>query len=143
MSHDISRRTFLKLLGGGLAGAAAGGALVKREDILAFLDADKAAGAAGTDLGKVTTRYYKPLGKDLSLLGFGCMRLPTTFTASGREIDKELGEKMVDFAIATASIILIRPGSTTTGSPKPSSARPCRNIPATQSIWPTRCRRPS
>lgn len=36
MSHDISRRTFLKLLGGGLAGAAAGGALVKREDILAF-----------------------------------------------------------------------------------------------------------
>lgn len=98
MSHDISRRTFLKLLGGGLAGAAAGGALVKREDILAFLDADKAAGAAGTDLGKVTTRYYKPLGKDLSLLGFGCMRLPTTFTASGREIDKELGEKMVDFA---------------------------------------------
>lgn len=39
MSHDISRRTFLKLLGGGLAGAAAGGALVKREDILAFLDA--------------------------------------------------------------------------------------------------------
>ena len=26
------------------------------------------------------------------------MRLPTTFTASGREIDKELGEKMVDFA---------------------------------------------
>lgn len=98
MGHDISRRTFLKLLGGGLAGAAAGGALVKREDILAFLDADKAAGAAGTDLGKVTTRYYKPLGKDLSLLGFGCMRLPTTFTASGREIDKELGEKMVDFA---------------------------------------------
>lgn len=88
----------MKLLGGGLAGAAAGGALVKREDILAFLDADKAAGAAGTDLGKVTTRYYKPLGKDLSLLGFGCMRLPTTFTASGREIDKELGEKMVDFA---------------------------------------------
>lgn len=71
---------------------------MKREDILAFLDADKAAGAAGTDLGKVTTRYYKPLGKDLSLLGFGCMRLPTTFTASGREIDKELGEKMVDFA---------------------------------------------
>ena len=98
MSHDISRRTFLKLLGGGLAGAAAGGALVKREDILAFLDADKAAGAAGTDLGKVTTRYYKPLGKDLSLLGFGCMRLPTTFSASGRDIDKELGEKMVDFA---------------------------------------------
>ena len=49
-------------------------------------------------MGKVTTRYYKPLGKDLSLLGFGCMRLPTTFTASGREIDKELGEKMVDFA---------------------------------------------
>lgn len=98
MSHDISRRTFLKLLGGGLAGAAAGGALVKREDILAFLDADKAASAAGQDLGKVATRYYKPLGKDLSLLGFGCMRLPTTFTASGREIDKELGEKMVDFA---------------------------------------------
>ena len=72
MSHDISRRT-LKLLGGGLAGAAAGGALVKREDILAFLDADKAAGAAGTDLGKVTTRYYKPSGKTcLSLVLAAC-----------------------------------------------------------------------
>lgn len=56
MSHDMSRRTFLKLLGGGLAGAAAGGAFMKREDILAFLDADKAAGEAGQDLGKVTTR---------------------------------------------------------------------------------------
>ena len=84
MPHDISRRTFLKLLGGGVAGVVAGGAFVKREDILAFLDADKAASAAGQDLGKVATRYYKPLGKDLSLLGFGCMRLPTTFTASGR-----------------------------------------------------------
>ena len=88
MPHDMSRRTFLKLLGGGLAGAAAGGAFMKREDILAFLDADKAAGEAGQDLGKVTTRYYKPLGKNLSLLGFGCMRLPTTFSASGRKIDK-------------------------------------------------------
>ena len=58
----MSRRTFLKLLGGGLAGAAAGGAFMKREDILAFLDADKAAGEAGQDLGKVTTRDYKPLG---------------------------------------------------------------------------------
>ena len=88
----------MKLLGGGLAGVAACGAFVKREDILAFLDADKAAGEAGQDLGKVTTRYYKPLGKNLSLLGLGCMRLPMTFTASGREIDKELSEKMVDFA---------------------------------------------
>lgn len=63
MSHDMSRRTFLKFLGGGLAGVAAGGAFVKREDILAFLDADKAAGEAGTDLGKVTTRYYSPWEK--------------------------------------------------------------------------------
>lgn len=77
MPHDMSRRTFLKLLGGGLAGAAAGGAFMKREDILAFLDADKAAGEAGQDLGKVTTRYYKPLGKiclSLALAVCACRR---------------------------------------------------------------------
>lgn len=98
MSKDVSRRTFLKILGGGLAGVAAGGAVLKRHEIMAFLDADKAAADAGQDMGKVATRYYAPLGKDLSLLGFGCMRLPTKLSAGGRVIDTELGGKMIDFA---------------------------------------------
>ena len=98
MSKEVSRRTFLKILGGGLAGVAAGGAVWKRHEIMDFLDADKAAADDGQDIGKVTTRYYAPLGKELSLLGFGCMRLPTTLSASGRIIDTELAGKMVDFA---------------------------------------------
>ena len=98
MSKEVSRRTFLKILGGGLAGVAAGGAVLKRHEIMAFLDADKADADAGQDMGKVATRYYAPLGKDLSLLGFGCMRLPTRFSAQGRVIDAELGGKMIDFA---------------------------------------------
>ncbi len=95
---DLGRRKFLKLLGGGLAAAALGGAVLKREDIIAFLDADKEAARAGQVTGKVSTRYYAPLKRELSLLGFGCMRLPTRFTASGRQIDEELSRKMVDFA---------------------------------------------
>lgn len=62
MPHDMSRRTFLKLLSGGLAGAAAGGAFMKREDILAFLDADKAAGEAGQDWPIMLTAAAAILG---------------------------------------------------------------------------------
>lgn len=95
---DMRRRTFLKFLGGGLAAAVLGGAALKREDIIQFLDADEKAAQAGDDLGQVAKRYYAPLNRELSLLGFGCMRFPTKLTTSGKQIDEELSEKMVDFA---------------------------------------------
>ena len=94
MKKDVSRRTFLKILGAGAA-AAAVGAFARREEIIAFLDKDKAAEEAGETMGRVATHHYAPLGRDLSMLGFGCMRLPQKADGS---IDEELAEKMVDFA---------------------------------------------
>lgn len=52
MPHDMSRRTFLKLLGGGLAGAAAGGAFMKREDILLFSMPIRLPGKPGRTWGR-------------------------------------------------------------------------------------------
>lgn len=97
MQNGINRRSFLKALGG-LAGVAAAGAFLNREEILSFLDRDKAAEEAGETMGQVTRRYFAPLGQELPMLGFGCMRFPTKFSTSGREIDAELSEKMIDFA---------------------------------------------
>lgn len=46
-------------------------------------------------IAKVTTRKYK--GLDISLLGFGCMRFPTT--SWKKEIDETLTAKMIDYAM--------------------------------------------
>ena len=97
MRSEFNRRNFLKALGG-LTGMAAVGAFLNRDEILSFLDRDKAAEEAGEAMGQVTRRYFAPLGQELPLLGFGCMRFPTKSSTSGREIDAELSEKMIDFA---------------------------------------------
>lgn len=95
MSTGMSRRTALKVIGSGILGLAGLGALTKREDIIRWLDADKAAMEAGeTTVGTVSTRFYAPLQRELSVLGFGCMRFPK----KGGEIDYELTERMVDYA---------------------------------------------
>lgn len=95
MAKKIDRRTALKVLGAGVLGVAGlTGFLTKRSDIISFLDADKdKADASGTT--PVDTRLYKASGKQLSLLGFGAMRLPTKIT---KEIDTEVAEKMIDYA---------------------------------------------
>ncbi|ULQ59186.1 aldo/keto reductase [Brucepastera parasyntrophica] len=43
-------------------------------------------------------RHFKSIKEDLSLLGFGCMRLPVT-DKSGQDIDRAAAEKMIDRAI--------------------------------------------
>jgi len=91
----MDRRTAIKVIGGSVLGIAGLGALATREDIIRWLDADKAAMESGeTKAGKVSTRFYKPLERELSVLGFGCMRFPM----KNGEIDYELTDKMVDYA---------------------------------------------
>ena len=95
MGGSMNRRTAIKVIGGSILGLAGLGALAKREDIIRWLDADKAAMEAGeTTAGIVSKRMYPALGRELSVLGFGCMRFPT----KDGEIDYELTDKMVDYA---------------------------------------------
>ena len=89
----MSRRTALKVMGAGILGLA-GMAAWNRDQIIAFLDRDAAAHEAGDDSVQVKRRLYPASGTELSLLGFGAMRLPTRHG----EIDEELAQKMVDYA---------------------------------------------
>lgn len=43
------------------------------------------------------TRICKSTGRKISLLGFGCMRLPKP-DPDKQDIDTELGERMIDYA---------------------------------------------
>ena len=89
----MSRRTALKVMGAGILGLT-GMAAWNRDQIIAFLDRDAAAHEAGDDSVQVKRRLYPSSGTELSLLGFGAMRLPTRHG----EIDEELAQKMVDYA---------------------------------------------
>ena len=95
MSKKMNRRTALKIMGAGVLGVAGlSGFLTKREDILRYLTNDEEK-ADASNTAHVDTRLYKPSGAQLSLLGFGAMRLPQTVT---KAIDTEVAEKMVDYA---------------------------------------------
>ena len=88
---NISRRTALKLIGGGVL-ALAGAGLWHRDEIVRFLDNDaREVKEKGTDLLVKKRPYYET---ELSILGFGAMRFPT----KGVDIDEELAEKMIDYA---------------------------------------------
>ena len=100
MANDvtISRRQFLKTLGGGIAAAAAvsacGGSNKKTS-------ASKSAN--GDSEGQMTYRTDLH-GQQVSLLGYGCMRFPTKSGASGREdrnaeLDQEQINRLIDYAI--------------------------------------------
>ena len=99
---DITRRSFLKLFGGGALTAAA---------VLTGCKSKKEARATSEytrqvepPKGKMTFRENKKTGDRVSLLGYGMMRLPTVDgTASGREskaeIDQEQVNRLVDYAM--------------------------------------------
>lgn len=97
---DFSRRDFLKKLGGvSLTTAAVMTGCAKTEE-------KKAQGKNTHDVpcGEMTYRKDSH-GEKVSILGFGCMRLPTLGGVSGREdskndIDQVEVNKMVDYAIA-------------------------------------------
>ena len=97
-TKKITRRKFLKIFGTGTAGAAA---------ILSGCSSSE-KNSASDNSGIIPTdqmTYREDLhGQKVSILGYGCMRLPTVEKVSGREdadheIDQEEVNRLVDYAI--------------------------------------------
>lgn len=93
---EINRRSFLKKLGAGTVASAA------------LIGCDLKKGEGTTVLGEIPTdqmtyRVNPKTGDKVSILGYGCMRWPTVGGGSARdgedEIDQEMVNRMVDFAI--------------------------------------------
>lgn len=92
---DISRRSFLKLMGAGSAAALAACVGKKSDDTDTLTE---------PPVGQMTYRQHPKTGEQVSLLGYGMMRLPTvTGEGSAREtkdgIDQEMVNRQVDYAI--------------------------------------------
>lgn len=97
-NNEMNRRKFLKLLGTGatVVSTAFYGCQSKRKDI---------SGSAQSEIptDKMTCRVNPTTGDKVSILGYGCMRLPT-IPVEGKEgedeIDQEMVNRQVDFALA-------------------------------------------
>lgn len=99
MAKEISRRNFLKALGGGAVASSA--LLTACKD-----DKQGAAKAQGPEKGKMTYRLNPKTKEKVSLLGYGMMRLPAKGEdkTSAREleetpIDQDMVNHQVDYAI--------------------------------------------
>lgn len=88
---NISRRSFLKRLG---AGTAAVGAA-------SLIGCDNSADttSASTASGEMTYRTNPSTGDVVSLLGYGMMRLPTINGSADNDIDQEMVNRLVDYAL--------------------------------------------
>lgn len=95
----MDRRHFLKVLGAGAATTAAAlyGCAPKNN-----ASSDTGHGNASTD--KMTYRINPSTGDKVSLLGYGCMRLPNVNQDSAvegkEEIDQEMVNRLTDYALA-------------------------------------------
>lgn len=101
---ELSRRTFLKALGLGsiTAAAALTGCHDKKEE-QAFEEYKK---QVEPPLGKMTMRHCPTTGDDISLLGYGMMRLPQykdtgndKHAGNEEDIDQDQVNRLVDYAI--------------------------------------------
>ena len=94
-NKNISRRNFLKLMGGG--------ALVTSTAMVGCNSAhsDNRGGLALAEVptDKMTYRTSSATGDVVSVLGYGCMRLPT-LPGNNREIDQEMVNTLTDYALA-------------------------------------------
>jgi len=96
MAKDISRRNFLKLLGGGtLATAAVVTGCKSKAESKAVKEYQK---QVEPPVGKMTYRTCPSSGDRVSLLGYGMMRLPSK-TENKDDFDQELINRQVDYAI--------------------------------------------
>ena len=88
--NKVSRRDFLKITG------AAGAATI----LTAGCASDK-GGNSATEVPKGRMTYRNLNGDRISLLGYGCMRWPMKGSSEGsnREIDQEMVNSLVDYAI--------------------------------------------
>lgn len=96
---QIDRRKFLKLLGAGAATTVALYGCGSKNNTAA-----KGSGAGSVPTGQMTYRINPSTGDKVSLLGYGCMRLPTISKESARdtqdEIDQEMVNELTDYALA-------------------------------------------
>ena len=96
MGKDISRRSFLKLLGGGaLTTAAVMTGCKPKSDTKAVSEYKQ---QVEPPVGKMTYRTSSVSGDKVSLLGYGMMRLPSK-TENKDDYDQEMINRQVDYAI--------------------------------------------
>ena len=97
-SKTFTRRSFLKTLGLGGAAIAAG-------SVVSCATGDKQDNPQEPPVGKMTYRKNPKDGKQVSILGYGMMRLPLLEPEDGSNepsdaaIDQEMVNKLVDYAI--------------------------------------------
>ncbi|MBR1502388.1 MAG: aldo/keto reductase [Prevotella sp.] len=94
----ITRRAFLKLFGAGTVATAATLAGCKQENKAEKQAADEYKNQVEPPVGKMTYRENPKTKEQVSLLGYGMMRLPTKVDNSD-EYDQEMINKQVDYAI--------------------------------------------
>lgn len=98
MGKNISRRSFIKALGGSAVAAS--------PLLAACTGAKKDSGSSSREpqKGKMTYRTNHNTGDKVSVLGYGMMRLPVEESGSGRDehdapIDQEMVNREIDYAI--------------------------------------------
>ncbi len=97
---EIDRRKFLKVLGAGAVTTTAAMYGCSYQSDSAAIN-----GSPGdTQTGEMTYRTSPSTGDKVSILGYGCMRLPTINNTSARdtqdEIDQDMVNELTDYAIA-------------------------------------------
>ncbi len=95
-SKNISRRNFLKLFGAGAVGTAA--VMAGCKDKVSQEVADEYKNQVEPPVGKMTYRENPKTKENVSLLGFGMMRLPMKVD-NDQEFDQEMINRQVDYAI--------------------------------------------
>lgn len=100
---NISRRNFLKIIGATAGATALAGCGVKSSEPDNSAADKIATTSANVPKSGMTMRVNPTTGDEVSLLGYGCMRLPTIEGVSARENDSEIDQqqvnRLVDYAI--------------------------------------------
>ena len=96
MKKDISRRNFLKLLGGGAVTTAA--VLTGCKSKTETKAVSEYTKQVEPPVGKMTYRTNPKTNEKVSILGYGMMRLPSK-TENKDDYDQEMINKQIDYAL--------------------------------------------